>query len=179
MNAAWRPILALLPDRLVCGLCTCGPVGYWGKAPGTNGTVVGLLLYTAVFYPASLVTEVVLLLFLAGIAVLICDEGERRMQKRDPGEMILDEIIAIPLCFLGLKSQMAAASGIWIYMVAVFVLFRFFDILKPLGINRLQRYPGGIGVVLDDLAAALAVNLTLRLGIWGLSYLGWGGFEAL
>ena len=48
-------------------------------------------------------------------------------------------------------------------MIAGFVLFRIFDIMKPFGIDKLQRYEGGAGVVLDDLAAAVAVNLTLRL----------------
>jgi phosphatidylglycerophosphatase A len=61
---------------------------------------------------------------------------------------------------------------VWIYMLAGFALFRLFDILKPFGIGRLQRHPGGIGVVLDDLAAALATNLVLRLGLLGLAMAG-------
>lgn len=169
-----RLFMRQLPDRLVVALCTCGPVGKWGKAPGTNGTVVGLLLYTALFYPAGFATEIILSVLLVGIALVVCDEGERRLQKRDPGEMILDEIVAVPLCFLGLKDLMTTGNGIWAYMILGFVLFRIFDILKPFGIRRLQRYPGGIGVVVDDLAAALATNISIRLIVLGLSYTGWG-----
>ena len=48
-------IFRMFPDKAIKGICTCGPVGYWGKAPGTNGTVVGLALYTVVFFPLPMV----------------------------------------------------------------------------------------------------------------------------
>lgn len=156
-------IFRMFPDKAINGICTCGPVGYWGKAPGTNGTAVGLALYTIVFFPLPLVSQVFLTFVLIALAFLICDEGERRLNKRDPGEMILDEIVAVPLCFLGLKPYMEQYGYVWAYMIGGFVLFRIFDIIKPFGIDKLQRYEGGAGVVLDDLAAAVAVNLTLRL----------------
>lgn len=172
MNPGLRLLLRQLPDRVVVGLCTCGPVGYWGRAPGTNGTLLGLALYTVLFFQAGFVASVLLTLILVSLAILMCDEGERRLQKRDPGEIILDEVVAIPVCFLGLAPTMAASGYVWLYMLAGFALFRFFDILKPFGINRLQQYSGGIGVVLDDLAAAVAVNLTLRLFEYGFVLLG-------
>ena len=80
--------MRFLPDSLVRGVCTCGPVGYWGKAPGTNGTVVGLALYTAVFFPLSLPAEILLMAILISGALLFCNEGEKRLKKRDPGEII-------------------------------------------------------------------------------------------
>jgi phosphatidylglycerophosphatase A len=165
MNPGTRLLLAQLPDRVVVGLCTCGPVGRWGKAPGTNGSLLGLALYTVLFHQLGLAGQVILALLLAGFAVLICDEGERRLNKRDPGEIILDEVVAVPLCFIGLQGWMAQTGGVWIYMLAGFVLFRLFDILKPFGIGRLQRVAGGAGVVLDDIAAALATNLVMQLSL--------------
>jgi phosphatidylglycerophosphatase A len=107
------------------------------------------------------------------LAVLLCGEGEKRLKKRDPGEIILDEIIAIPLCFLGLKTQMLESGFVWLYMIAGFGLFRLYDIVKPFGIRSLQKYPGGWGVVLDDLAAAVAVNVTLRLFTFAFAHGGW------
>ena len=166
-------ILGFLPGKLVTGLCTCGPVGYWGFAPGTNGTVVGVLLYTALFFNLNFGQELLAILVLAGLTILLCDEAERRLQKRDPGEVILDEVIAVPLCFLGLKGQMLESGYAWIYLLAGFFIFRAFDVVKPFGINRLQKYPGGLGVVLDDLAAAVATNLTLRLLAFAASYGNW------
>ncbi|MGA1205178.1 MAG: phosphatidylglycerophosphatase A [Opitutales bacterium] len=164
-----KVLFRVFPDRAVTGVCTCGPIGYWGKAPGTNGTVAGLALYTVLFFPLGTFGEIVLATLLALLGWLFCDEGERRLQKRDPGEIILDEVVAVPFCFIGLKTQMVTSGHAWIYLLAGFALFRLFDILKPFGINRLQRYPGGLGVVLDDLAAAVAVNLSLRLLALGLS----------
>jgi phosphatidylglycerophosphatase A len=165
MSPALRLLLAQLPNRMVIGLCTCGPVGRWSKAPGTNGSLLGLALYTVLFHQLGLLGQAMLALPLIGLAVLLCDEGERRLSQRDPGIIILDEVVAVPLCFIGLQAQMAASGGVWIYMLAGFALFRLFDILKPFGIGRLQRIPGGAGVVLDDLAAALAANVTLHIGL--------------
>lgn len=169
----FQKLLGFLPGKLVTGLCTCGPVGYWGFAPGTNGSVVGILLYTALFFQLSLMQELIAIVVLAIVAVLLCDEGERRLQKRDPGEIILDEVIAVPLCFFGMKGQMLESGFAWIYLIAGFFIFRAFDVVKPFGIHRLQKYPGGLGVVLDDLAAAVATNLTLRLLAFAAAFGNW------
>lgn len=162
-----------LPDFIVKALCTCGPIGYLGKAPGTNGTLVGLAIYTILFFPQHLVGEILIVVLTVGAAIILCGEGEKRLQKRDPGEIILDEVVAVPICFLGLKTQMIDSGFVWLYMIAGFVLFRLFDIVKPLGIRRLQKYPGGLGVVLDDIAAAIAVNVTLRLFAYAFAQGGW------
>ena len=162
-----------VPDKLVAAACTCGPVGYWGKAPGTNGTALGILVYTVIFFPLGLAAEAVLAVLLAILAVPLCGRGEEILNKRDPGEMILDEVVAIPFCFIGLKSAMAETGSVWAYMLAGFLLFRLFDILKPFGISSLQRRAGGLGVVIDDLAAAVATNLTMRFFLFALSFGGW------
>lgn len=168
-----RP-LRFVSERSILNLGRCGPVGLWGRAPGTNGTVVGLLLYTALFHQLGLFGQLMLLLPLLMFAVLVCDEYEQRRSQLDPGELILDEIVAVPLCFVGHGAALhTGQSGIWIYMLAGFVLFRIFDILKPFGIARLQNLQGGIGVVADDVAAALATNLSLWLGVWAAHAGGW------
>jgi phosphatidylglycerophosphatase A len=79
--------------------------------------------------------------------------------------------VAIPLCFLGWPALVAVVP-VWVALLAGFALFRLFDIAKPLGIARLQRLPGGWGVVVDDLAAALAACATLHLGVWLWSHFG-------
>ncbi|MEY3001187.1 MAG: hypothetical protein RL648_1401 [Verrucomicrobiota bacterium] len=168
-----RLLLARVPDKPIVMASTLGQLGYWGRAPGTNGSVVGILLYTVFFFQLNWVGQLALLALLVGLAVIICGEAERRLQKRDPGEVILDEVVAIPLCFIGLEPLMGQTGQVWLYMLAGFALFRLFDILKPLGINRLQDAPGGWGVVLDDLGAAVATNVVLRLGVMALQFGGW------
>jgi phosphatidylglycerophosphatase A len=108
----------------------------------------------------------ILICVLAGyLAVGLCGEAEVRLGKQDPGEVILDEFVAMPLCFLGWPALVATGWPVWAIYAAGFGLFRFFDILKPLGISRLQGLPGGWGVVVDDLAAALAACGTLQAAV--------------
>jgi phosphatidylglycerophosphatase A len=84
---------------------------------------------------------------------------------RDPGCIVLDEFAAMPLVFLG-TDGLVTPERLPVLLFAGFALFRFFDILKPLGIRRLQDLPGGLGVLVDDLAAALAACGTLHALIW-------------
>lgn len=166
-------LIKKVPDSIITGLATLGPIGLWGRAPGTNGSLVGLMFYTLFFHQLGPLGQVITLMLSILLAVLICGEAELRLKKRDPGEVILDEVVAIPLCFLGLQPLMELTGGVWLYMLGGFLLFRLFDIAKPLGINRLQRFPGGVGVVLDDLGAALATNVVLRLIVFALQFGGW------
>ena len=150
-----------------------GPVGYWGKAPGTNGSVIGVLWYTVFFHNLGFFGQVILGLVSVVLAVVICDEAEVRMQKHDPGEIILDEVVAIPFVFMGLADTMARTGYAWIYLLVGFALFRLFDIAKPLGISKLQQFPGGKGVVYDDIAAGIASALLMKCGLWAGVALGW------
>ncbi len=165
---AWRqPIWPrLLPDRVVLGLATLGPVGRRLRAPGTWGSVAGLLYFTVFFYPLD--TAGLLLLSAAGayLAVAFCGEAAFRMRRKDPGEVILDELVAMPLCFLGWRDLAAQGWPNWAIFLGGFALFRLYDIAKPFGIRRLQNWPAGWGIVADDIAAALASCFTLHLGAW-------------
>lgn len=152
----------LMSTPLVRTLATLGPVGYWGKAPGTNGSFFGLLLFVVFFYPLSFWGYTILLLVTTYLATGICEAAEIRMGKRDPGEVIIDEFFAIPYCFIGLV-PFITRQNIAYYLIAAFLVFRFFDILKPLGISKLQDLPGGWGVMIDDIAAALATCGVLHI----------------
>jgi phosphatidylglycerophosphatase A len=170
-----RLLLGALPTGLVVGLARCGPVGRWGKAPGTTGSLLGVGLFLLVFQNLPLLGQCLLGALLAGLAVLICDEAERRLHKRDPGEIILDEVVAQPLVFFGLPAALGGTVWAWGVLLLGFGLFRLFDIWKPLVIHRLQFLPGGIGVVADDLAAALAAWLVLHGVLFAALQLGWIG----
>jgi phosphatidylglycerophosphatase A len=164
-----------LPSNLVLNFATLGPVGRRRRAPGTWGSVAGMLYFTVFFWPLGFwpVSAVWTLLFsLPGLylAVAICGEAEFRLGRRDPGEVILDEFASIPLCFLGWPQLARALPGWaspWLVFLTGFVLFRVFDILKPLGIRQLQDLPGGWGIVIDDVAAALATCAVMHLAAWG------------
>jgi phosphatidylglycerophosphatase A len=155
----------LLPNWLVTGSATLGPLGRSLPAPGTWGSLAGLL-YFVLFYQRASVGAVLIASVIGGyLAVGICGEAEVRLRKRDPGSIVLDEVVAIPLCFLGWRT-LPVVMPVWAVFLAGFALFRLFDIWKPFGIARLQLLRGGWGVVADDLAAALVACATLHIGTW-------------
>ena len=154
-----------LPTRTVIGCATLGPIGRKLPAPGTWGSVAGLLYFTVFFHPLGVIGTLFFTALGAYVAVAICGEAEFRLGRRDPGEVILDEFVAIPLCFLGwreLAHEFVPMKWAWVIFLVGFGLFRLFDILKPFGIRRLQDLPAGWGVVVDDLAAALAACATMH-----------------
>jgi len=160
-------ILTTWPRRLstpvVLALARVGSCGKQ-KAPGTWGSLAGLIYFCALFAFSPPAVVWILNVLGCALAIGICNEGEVRLGKSDPGEIVLDEFVAMPLCFLG-WDRLPETWPAWIICLAGFGLFRLFDILKPLGISRLQRLPGGWGVVIDDVAAALAVCAVLHAAV--------------
>jgi len=136
--------------------------GYLGKspiAPGTFGAAAGLLLcYPLSAIPVALAAFIVLVG--AGLAVWICGAAETALGRKDPGSVVLDETIGMTVTLLGVPFTASTA-------VAGFLLFRVFDIWKPFPVRYLERrFSGGLGVVLDDVAAGVLGNLALRVGLW-------------
>lgn len=153
-----------IPAEWVIGLATLGPVGRIRHAPGTWGSVAGLALYAVLFHHLDFLGFIFFAALLSYGAMAICDAAERRLQMRDPGMIVLDEFVAVPLVFFGLSGAVESLGG-WPVLLAGFALFRLFDVLKPFGIARLQNLPGGIGCVADDLAAGAASCLCLHLAL--------------
>jgi len=151
-----------LPTGMVTGFATLGPVGRARKAPGTWGSVAGLAYFTVFFYQLGIVGTLLFGALGIYLAVALCGEAEFRLGRRDPGEVVLDELVAIPFWFTGWQ-LLPSAIPAWAIFLAGFGLFRLFDIVKPFGIKKLQDWPGGWGVVADDIAAAFATCLSLQL----------------
>jgi phosphatidylglycerophosphatase A len=146
-------------------------IGRIAVAPGTFGSLVGLAWLAVLLCFNS--WPVFVLGNLAGIAVSVwlCGEAERILGKTDPGSVVLDEIIAIPLCFTGWLAVAALRRhswpGVeyflahWLSSSGVFALFRLFDVAKPWPVRQSQVLPGGWGVTIDDILAAVYVNLVV------------------
>ena len=150
------------PDRVVVNLATIGGLGSL-RAPGTWGSFMGVVFYAAVIYHLALWIQALALVVACYVAIGVCGEAEKRLKKVDPGEIVLDEFVAMPICLLGMSSYMGHGYSALILLVG-FALFRLFDIVKPFGIKRLQRYHGGFGVVADDVAAGLVVCVIMNVG---------------
>jgi phosphatidylglycerophosphatase A len=152
-------------------------VGRIPFAPGTFGSLLGILLFLLLAQTGSLF--ILLIACVAGffLSVWSCGAAERVLGRKDPGSVVMDEIAAIPVCFLGWAAMLQAnggrlpsaeyfLSGKPLAMTAaLFVAFRVFDIAKPWPVRQSQDLPGGWGITCDDFLAAGYVNLVFFV-VW-------------
>ena len=164
-------------NKIVVFVATLGPIGTKLPAPGTMGSLAGTILFTILTLGLGFSVFGIALcfipLFLLGIP--ICSRAEILLDRKDPKEVIWDEFIVIPFIFWPLATEITGplTQSTFIWIGAGFLLFRFFDISKPLIINHSQRLPGGWGVMVDDLLAALASSVILWLAkTFSLSFVG-------
>ncbi len=126
-----------------------------GRAPFAPGTVASAFALV-IGWPIAVIGGRGYLL-LAGIVVAAIGAWAselyvRDMKEPDPSECVIDEVC-------GQWIALAFAPVSWVAYVVAFVLFRVFDIVKPWPISRLERLPGGLGVMADDLGAAVATGI--------------------
>ena len=146
-------------------------VGRIPVAPGTFGSLVGLVWFAALLATRRFELYVLGSFCSIGLSVWLCGVAEKILKQKDPPSVVLDEIIALPFCFLpwviqawwpqhSLPSLETFFSGRGLRMsVVILILFRIFDILKPWPIHQSQRLPGGWGITIDDVLAAFYVAL--------------------
>jgi phosphatidylglycerophosphatase A len=127
-------------------------------APGTAGTVVGVLLYWCMKgLSPSWYALLMLAVFLLG--TWAADRAEVLLGRKDSPSIVIDEIAGY------LVAMFLVPAGLW-YAAAGFFLFRFFDIMKPFPLRRLEKIPGGLGVMLDDIGAGIYTNLVLQAAVF-------------
>ena len=147
-------------NYLALAIATCG-VGYLPLMPGTFGSLVGLAIFLPLRQtPTGLVISILVITF-AGIWA--GSRTEELAGRKDPGKVVVDEVAGqlIATLPLALFKQWSIAA-----VMVSFVLFRFFDIVKPYPANRLQDLKGGLGIMCDDLVAgvyaAVLVSIFIR-----------------
>ena len=143
-------------QKLVMFLATGCFIGNISFAPGTFGSILGLPLC---FFISKISFSAAVLLTLIFIlcAIWIAQEAEKILKSKDPGCIVIDEIAGMILTLTGLPFNIISVT-------AGFFLFRILDIWKPYPIRLIERkFPGGVGVVMDDVAAGIFSNLVLRV----------------
>jgi phosphatidylglycerophosphatase A len=131
--------------------------GYSPVAPGTAGSLVGLLLFLPLArlgWPMQLAAAAALTL----VGTLAAGRVARELGRKDPGLVVVDEVAGQWITFLALPLTPVTA-------LAGFLLFRVMDIVKPWPARDLERLPGGIGIMADDVAAGIYAQLLLRVGL--------------
>ncbi|MBM3890485.1 MAG: phosphatidylglycerophosphatase A [Verrucomicrobia bacterium] len=127
--------------------------GYLPIAPGTWGSIVGVGLFFALWKLNWLLPGTVVALL---VSVVAGGVGERHFGRKDPSQVVIDEVACFPLAMLGLPVTPAWLAG-------AFVLYRFFDVIKPPPANWSQRLPGGWGITADDVFAGLYTCAALHV----------------
>ena len=147
-------------DRLVLFLASGLFLGLIPFAPGTFGSLLGIPLHWLLGHlPISL--GICSLGFVILISVWISGKAELLLGKKDPSQIVIDEVAGMAVALAGAPFEPSL-------IIVAFIFFRFFDIWKPFPIRYIDRsFPGGWGIVLDDVAAGVMANLAWRL--WDLS----------
>jgi len=160
-------------DYFSIALTTFG-VGYIPLAPGTWGSAVGVLIFVLIqklelgYFAVPLLSEResswiqvlnLLLLFIFCLAgIWTSSRAAKLFQKKDPSEAVVDEVMGQLVTFLFVPLTIS-----WKFMLAGFLLFRFFDIWKPYPVRQLEILPGGLGICADDILAGVYAGICLAI----------------
>jgi phosphatidylglycerophosphatase A len=158
----------MLPDRIAVAIGTFFGAGLFPWAPGTVGSIAMLAIYLIARPALSgwwLVVGAAALYFPAVWAAGVC---ERVYRKTDPGCVVVDEVIGQAITLAVIPVSQSGVGG-WKMWLAGLIIFRGLDIAKPFPIRRLERLPGGFGIITDDVLAgiygAAILAVALRFGL--------------
>jgi phosphatidylglycerophosphatase A len=142
-----------LNEKVIKFLASGFGTGLLPVAPGTFGTLVGIPV-CLLGLPLSWSLRLLVVCILAALSIYVAGRAEKIYRKKDDQRIVIDEII-------GFQVAMLPVAITILHLCLAFVLFRAFDILKPFPLHRLQKLPGGWGVVLDDVGAGIYAGLIM------------------
>ena len=149
----------MLMRKIAFFIWTAGFAGLVPVAPGTAGSVVGLVLLILVRAAKNDWIEALVLVVVVVVGTWSASVAERHYRREDPGEVVVDEVAGMMLTLLWLPSG-------WIPFLIGCLAFRFFDIVKPFPARLAERMPGGWGVMADDLVAGLYGYASVWTALW-------------
>jgi phosphatidylglycerophosphatase A len=152
--------------RWAWAVATFFGAGFGKPGPGTWGSVAAVVLWGAAAWGLHLSAAGLLIALAIGIALAVvlgvpaATIVERESGRADPGFVVIDEVAGQWIALVGSPAD-------WRHGLIALVLFRLFDIAKPFPVRRLERLPGGWGIVFDDVAAGLyALVIASLVRIW-------------
>lgn len=157
----------LLP-RLIATTLGCG---YWPWGPGTMGAVGGLVLWLPLLFTGDTMTAfginaamVLIFTFLGAWSGTVAE----RYWGPDPSKVVMDETVGQWIAMMPLVTFASCGCPwsmwqMWVGVALSLALFRFFDILKPLGVRSMEHFPGGWGIMADDILAGIYSALLVMI----------------
>ena len=169
-------------DYLAVAIATCG-VGYLPLAPGTWGSLVGIGVYALVrgaamkfFFDAGagrnfnllhvyygvVAIELVAILAISLAGIWAASRTEKLSGKKDPGKVVIDEVAGQFIALIPVPFVLGTA---WWTAILAFILFRFFDIVKPYPARKLESLEEGLGIMADDIVAGVYAAIVVALAV--------------
>ena len=140
-------------------IASFGYVGFFPLAPGTAGSLAALALFAFVRWIGMPAFEGATIVAVLAIGIWSADGAERALGRKDPGPVVIDEVLGMLITLALLPVSMTG-------VMVGFLWFRLFDVVKPYPAGRMEHLPGGYGIMLDDAMAGLYAHLVLRLCMW-------------
>ena len=140
-------------DRIYKMIASIFYVGYLPVAPGTLGSLAAIILYYFICKNAVIMAAVILIIIALGF--ITAGRVEKIFREKDPSEIVIDEFAGMLISLYRLPPTMG-------YVVTGFLLFRFFDIVKPKPISNLEKLKGSLGIMSDDIVAGVYANMILQ-----------------
>jgi len=128
-------------------------LGYVPAIPGTVASAFGLILYF--LFRGNLYFYSLLLILVSAVGFLICGRAEEIFQEKDSKKIVIDEVAGLLLAFWAIAPNP-------VLLIAGFVIFRIFDVLKFYPAGRIERIGGSLGIMGDDLLAGFYTNIILQ-----------------
>jgi phosphatidylglycerophosphatase A len=142
-------------DRVVVLFSSVFGLGYIKCASGTFGSLAGILFWV-LFVPDIYIFQIFVLAGIFIISVLFSSLAEDMYNKKDDRRIVVDEVA-------GVCVSVAFLPKTFMFLFLGFLLFRMFDIGKPLFIRKAQKIKSGLGITIDDVIAGIFTNVILRI----------------
>jgi phosphatidylglycerophosphatase A len=146
-------------------VASVGGLGFVPFAPGTFGSIPGVVLAIALRAVAPWWAEAVAIVVLFAAGVWAATAAEEYFGRIDPGPVVIDEVVGMLITTLFLPLS-------WTGWLAAFLAFRACDVVKPFPAGRAERLPGGFGVMCDDVLAGVWGYAIMRGLLWAFPQLG-------
>ena len=143
-------------------LATGFGTGLTPRAPGTVGSLLALPGFVVLAY-FSWMTYAIVLVVTFAVGIVICERAANVLGLKDPGCVVWDEFVGLGITAFGLAPITGATNVLW--WVVAFVLFRVFDIAKPWPVSYFDTWSGGLGIMMDDVAAGFYALCSLQIMI--------------
>jgi phosphatidylglycerophosphatase A len=144
----------------------CG-FGFFPYGPGTMGAIFAIIVWLPLFiccsYSTWLLTTAILTIAFTVIGAWSANISEH-FWGPDPSRVVIDEVVGMWIALLAVADHAS-----WWQPLLAFILFRFFDIVKPLGVRKMEQLPGGIGIMADDVLAGIYSAIILLIINWQLA----------